>query len=281
MSGQTDSHPWTGHAASFALDALDAEERAAFEAHLADCATCRADVESYRAVAAGLATVAPAREPPAGLRARIVEDARRVRPIGTRPATPLPDPIVAAPARSPRTTPWRWLAAAGIGAALISAAAWLSERDVRSDLEQRLAELTADASSREAQLAEVRADLAQRDSLLAAVLAADVATTRLAARGQQPPSARVYWNRNRGRVVIAAFDLDPAAAGRTYQLWGIADGTPVSLGLFNTTAGGTATVSLPIDPALEFQIAAVTEEPAGGSPQPTSAPFLVGTISAP
>jgi hypothetical protein len=29
---------------------------------------------------------------------------------------------------------------------------------------------------------------------------------------------------------------------------------------------------------LVFQVTAVTEEPAGGSPQPTQAPFLVGEV---
>jgi anti-sigma-K factor RskA len=80
-------------------------------------------------------------------------------------------------------------------------------------------------------------------------------------------------------MILTAFDLQPAPAGRTYQLWGIADGAqPVSLGTFNTGPSGQAAVALAFDPALRFSVSAVTEEPTGGSPQPTTQPFLVGTF---
>jgi len=78
-------------------------------------------------------------------------------------------------------------------------------------------------------------------------------------------------------VVVAAFDLPPAPAGRTYQLWAIKKGqSPVSLGTFNTSGGGRAIVTLPVPTGLKPDLSAVTEEPSGGSPQPTQQPFLVG-----
>jgi anti-sigma-K factor RskA len=107
-----------------------------------------------------------------------------------------------------------------------------------------------------------------------------VRTATLAATGS-PPSARLFWNPVRGTVVIVAFDLPPAPAGRTYQLWGIAPGgDPVSLGTFQTAADGTALVQRPAPGGIPFEVGAVTEEPAGGSPQPTTQPFLVGSWAA-
>lgn len=59
------------------------------------------------------------------------------------------------------------------------------------------------------------------------------------------------------------------AGGRTYQLWKIEGGTPVSLGVFqqglltNAAPGTTIAVSI---------------EPAGGSPQPTTTPLFVQKI---
>src|SRR5207237_3769745 len=52
-----------GFPEAYALDALDGDERRAFAAHLAGCATCRADVAAARAVAAKLPLALDAAEP--------------------------------------------------------------------------------------------------------------------------------------------------------------------------------------------------------------------------
>ena len=77
-------HQWTELAAPYALGALDPEERARFETHLAVCAVCRAEVRSLKEVAVLLAESAPAATPPAALRERVLRVASRVRPIGAR-----------------------------------------------------------------------------------------------------------------------------------------------------------------------------------------------------
>jgi anti-sigma-K factor RskA len=91
----------------------------------------------------------------------------------------------------------------------------------------------------------------------------------------------MFWNRASNQVVLVAFALPPAAPGRTYQLWGIASGKgqkPVSLGTFNTSANGEVRLSVTVPAGLQIAVGAVTEEPAGGSPQPTTTPFLVGQL---
>ena len=52
-------------AAGYALDALDDDERVAFEQHLAECEQCAADVLAFRETAALLAYAAEGPEPPA------------------------------------------------------------------------------------------------------------------------------------------------------------------------------------------------------------------------
>ena len=234
-------HQWSELAAPYALDALDPEERARFEAHLAECAVCRGEVQSLREVVTLLAHAAPGATPPAALRARILREARQVRPIGGGRAGPAP-----------------WLAAAAcLVLALAVGYAYLRER---------------------AALEQTSASLAARDSLVATLLSPDAATATLAATGQAP-SARLFWSPSRRRVVMAVFHLPPARFGRIYQLWAIAQGKPVSIGIFNTSPDGRliAEMALPVD--LKFEITAVTEEPAGGSPQPTQQPFLVGKVA--
>lgn len=241
-------HVWSELAAPYALGALAADERARFEAHLAECATCRSDVQSLGDVAGLLAHAAPAATPPAALRDRILRDARRVRPLGARRS-----PVIA------------WLAAAaGLLLALGLGYAYVRER--------------AATGAVRAALATAQDTIAARDSLVATLLSPDVGTTALAATGQAP-SARLFWNSSQHRVVMAVFRLPPAPAGRTYQLWAIAQGKPVSLGVFNTGPDGRLIAQMGLPPGLTFELTAVTEEPAGGSPQPTQQPFLIGKVT--
>ena len=71
-------------AAAYALDALDARERAAFEAHYPSCEVCRADVLEFRST---LAVVAEAEADGATTRSPAT-GARRDRPDPTALAAP-------------------------------------------------------------------------------------------------------------------------------------------------------------------------------------------------
>jgi cell wall-associated NlpC family hydrolase len=66
--------------AAYALDALDAEERAAFEAHLGGCARCQEELASFWQTAGSLAYAAAGPAPSAELRGRLLERARAERP---------------------------------------------------------------------------------------------------------------------------------------------------------------------------------------------------------
>jgi anti-sigma-K factor RskA len=233
-------HRWAELAAAYALGTLDPEERAEFERHLETCASCRAEVQSFHEVTGLLAqSVAPAAPPPT-LRARVVRTARKARPIP-------------------------WLAAAAVVLAVLGGFGYWR-------------------ATEEARILRTRLDVAQSQldstkSVVAALVDSSVAITDLAATGKAP-TMRLYWNRARSIVVVTAFDLPPAPAGRTYQLWAIEKGrAPVSVGIFNTSPTGRAVITLQMPAGVRPEVSAVTQEPAGGSPQPTQQPFLVGSSS--
>lgn len=267
MSERMD-HPWLEHAAPYALGALDASDRASFEAHLKTCDICAAEVRAMSDVAGLLATgVAPA-SPPAGLRDRILADARGVRPIGTARAKE-PSVVVAPAPRRASMLPW----AAAIAASLVAISLG---RQSQGEKAGRLAAEHALASARFTMDSAASA-LAGRDSLIASLVAPDVQAVSVTGSGPSP-SAKYFLDRRANRIVIAASSLPPAATGRTYQLWGIEKGkAPVSLGTFNTDAGGRALATLAVPPGLNVAVTAVTDEPAGGSPRPTTPPFLAAT----
>lgn len=253
---------------AYALDALDEDDRRTVEAHLASCAACRDELAALRESTAALALTAPALQPPPELRARVL-----ARATGRAVASP-PAGLRAVPtgaASGPRSgRAWQWLAAASLVIAAASGAVLLNTTSDRAALRDALAR--ADAALAEQSLA-----LAERDSLLARVLGPEVEIATLTAT-DAVPSLRLFRDRSRDALVLAARRLPPASAGRTYQLWGIgADGQPVGLGTFNTGPDGTAIVVLNVPREARYGVSAVTEEPAGGSAAPTTTPFLVGS----
>jgi len=77
------------------------------------------------------------------------------------------------------------------------------------------------------------------------------------------------------RLTVLDVDLPGLPPGRTYQAWAIpaGGGNPVSLGLL----GNRGPVAFKADLSHAGAIA-ISEEPAGGSPQPTTTPIVVSEI---
>jgi anti-sigma-K factor RskA len=265
-------------AASYALDALDGDERAAFESHLAGCAKCQAEVAAYREVAGALAYAAPTAgvSPPPALRDRILRDAHQVRPIAaaraavsTPPAPLAVSPKPAPPARVPRRSIAPWLvAAASLAAAVGFAFVYRGAR--------------AESAELRSEVAEARATIARERSTLAAFVGPEVHVVSLTARADQKPGIRVFWNHTQHTFVVTALGLPAAPTGKTYQLWAIRKGRPpMSMGTFDAGPNGRTMTALAVAQDITngglFDDCALTVEPIGGSPQPTETPRMTGS----
>ncbi len=77
-----------------------------------------------------------------------------------------------------------------------------------------------------------------------------------------------------GTAVVVPHDVPAPAAGHQYQLWTIDRGTPVSLAVMDAEP---AEMQLP--PTVQVTQLAVSVEPLGGSPAPTSTPVLLGSLA--
>ena len=246
-------------AAGYALGVLDADEMREFERHLQSCAQCQAEVQSHREAVGLLAHAVKPMRPrdPAALRARILEQARAVRPLASAPA-----------ARRRNL------------AALVAAAACLALAGVLGILYQR--ERNRAFAIQEV-LATTRSQLAARDSALAAFSGPDVHVVSLTAIGAvAKPAVRVFWNHTRNVFIVTAHALPAPPAGKAYQLWAISQGKPpASMGTFASDANGQATALLPVSAAIAqsgfIENCGLTLEPVGGSTQPTENPRLLGT----
>ena len=248
-------------AAAYVLGALAPEEARAFEAFMASSPEARREVDEYRETAALLALGGEERRPPPELRARVQAATAGAR---TRPL------------RVERRSPWRPILWVGLAAALL-AVVWLGLR-TRS-LGEELAARDSAIAELERRVNELGQGVFDRDAILAAVLSRDVQLVQLTASGDPDPAIQIFWDRARNTALVNAIGLQPAPQGRTYQLWWIRDGKPVPSVTFDVRADGARVVrgvSVPSDG--ELSAAAVTQEPAGGSQQPTSPILLVGQL---
>lgn len=79
--------------------------------------------------------------------------------------------------------------------------------------------------------------------------------------------------------VLVASDLPKIPNNKQFQLWLIRNGEKINGGTFSTTALGYGVMEvLSPRPLPEFQTAAVTMEPFGGSPFPSGPELMVGTF---
>lgn len=224
-------------AAAYALDALDAAERASFEAHYPSCEVCNADVRSFRATLAEVAA-AEAVSPPPALKARVMAEV-----ADTRQLSPLLPEGVAQLDRRRAASFIRLVTAAAAALVLIGVAAFVVGRSSAPD----------DAGVASA-LEEV---LAEPDARTVVLTPADGVSG----------SVRVSWSETDGRAVVIAEGLAPAADGRAYELWSIDERGPTPMSMLDQAGDGSirSVVDLDGEPALW----GVTIEPAEGSDTPT------------
>jgi anti-sigma-K factor RskA len=244
-------------AASYVLGALTPAEKQAFEAHLATCATCAAEVRSLTPMAGALAHLATPAEPAAHVRARL---------------------LAALPGGSRSALSWLAIAASvALAVALGSYAAQLRGRV--TTLEGRLRDTTLRAEAGERQVADARRTAFEAQSAVAVLAAPDLARIDLAGQPAAPSaSARAFWSRSRG-LVFTASNLPAPPPGRAYQLWVLtAQPAPISAGMMRPDASGRVNARFDMPADLPRPVAlAVTLEPEGGVPAPTGEKYLAGT----
>jgi Flp pilus assembly protein TadG len=136
---------------------------------------------------------------------------------------------------------------------------------------------TAQAARERAASDSLRSVMLSRDSLLAGITGRDVAVMTLTTNGTKAPFAYMFWDRRANTWTMIAHNLPELKAGRTYQLWLVTASSKISAGTFQPQNGDAvirATYALPAD---SLKALAVTEEPAGGVPQPTGPMIMAVT----
>jgi anti-sigma-K factor RskA len=173
----------------------------------------------------------------------------RERLLTTVSSTPQERPVVTAlsqRSRARRIAP-RLVLVAAVAAAVVGIGGFVAERERADDL---------------------RAD---RSRLTAVMSAPDATTTEASATGGG--KVRVIASPTHDAAVVVGASLSKLDADQTYQVWRLRDGKPTSVGLLGRGPG-----LLYVDGITGAEAFAVTVEPSGGSPQPTSDPIVATPV---
>lgn len=229
--------------AAYALDAVTDDERRRVAEYLERDPGARAEVESYREVAAHLAFGGSA--PPPNVWDRIVAELDS--------GVPAPGPelsrVMGQPSRRRRRAPLvaaGTLVAAGVAAVGIALAVTGDSADapnVEGAIEQAYDDAAAAPGRRQARLASPDSDLTAE-----AVVMPD------------------------GRGFLSARALPPLTASETYQMWGVfGDGDIISLGVIGNRPGIE-----PFTARGDLDAILITKEEAGGVAASENEPLLIG-----
>jgi anti-sigma-K factor RskA len=233
MSTHDHSH-WEDERAAYLLDALHADERAAFEAHAAGCTACRTELRWLAPAIDVLPAAVEQIEPPPGLRDRIMG------------AVEADGRAVAAPSLSSRERArpslWSRLASrpalAGLAAVVALAAGVAGGYELRGDSD-----------------------------------AVETATTVPIEPTAPAIRAAGNVVNHDGTWTLDVAHLPELRAGDVYQVWMRKGDQLLPSVVFVVSGDGTANIVLPGETGTADEML-VTREPAGGSQEPTSAPLV-------
>ena len=228
------------------------------------CPRCAGELAAFTEAQAAIPFALPAQEPSPMAKARLMAAVRK--------------DASASPPSGMTVGVWGKAGLAAAAAAIIMAVLALTLTSRRYESQTR--ELRAQVRSQQEELVRLQQQFRRtRDTILLVRSPGSRVIDLQGQEGLASAAARVFWDVRRGTWRLYADNLPPAGEGKTYQLWLVTAKEKISAGVFDPEKDEEAsgTVTVPPD-AGAVVAAAVTPEPAGGSPQPTGSILLLGKI---
>ena len=247
----------------YALDALNDEEKELVEAYLKGRPEARQQVEEMgRAVSAlpyGVSSVEPSPRSKEALMARVAADQRATSSTRNQPSRP----------RGMRLGNIFQAFSMGVAIVAIVWAVILNTQftQLRNEVSTLRKAVVAQANS----LEQINQSVDQINAKLPQATPSAVMTISLKGTDVQPQAqGQLIVDPNSESAVLVIAGLDQLEAGKTYQVWLIDGGTPVSAGLLTVDENGQGLFIVTSEAAIgSFNALGISIEPEGGSPQPT------------
>ena len=301
--------------AAYVLNALEPHEARVLDAHLAECDDCRRELEQLREVGATLASGFPQAAPPPALREALLATVRppaarrRLVTVGLAIVAVgmLTGAMILLAQRMYRFLPTEFdeqtrllallagLVVIGVVVAVMTRLLRLVDEATAARL-QRGGAAGAPSSSLwlvvgavvivllgaqvllvQRQNDALSGQLDQQGRLLALLVSPESTTVPLT--GPVRGSVRLVYNTQAHEGVLSATGLAMPKSGSVYQLWLLGGPKPESAAIFSTGPQGTMITVLGADFARYHAVAVTVEPGPRGSPQPTTKPVLIGSLS--
>ena len=239
---------------SYALGALDADEVAAFEKHLAEHAETRNEATELGDTAVLLGLAVPPVSPPASLKASLMAQLDATPQVSAEPPAPAPSaapPLLAGRAETRARARWSSrpvvaLASAAAVIGLIAGGGAVATSVFQNNQRQEQADLFAAIN-------------AASDSQRRSVEVAD-------------GTATLVWSEELQASALIVDGLERLPSSKDYELWYIGESGIRSAGILS--ADGSRTWRVLEGSMQAGDVVGVTVEPRGGSEQPTTDPII-------
>lgn len=206
-------------------------------------------------------------EPPASVKAKLLEQLNFDKPIQQTIVRPMPVERSSGP-----TYQTSWIVAASVGLLLLAFSFFLLSQ-LRTN-QETLGSLRTANGSLQSEVRQLRDKQTQSEQALALLRQPGVRTLELRGNEKAPQGdILVFWNAKTRQVAVEVKSLPPLRPDQQYQLWSLVGGKPIDAGVFDRDQI-LQRLNRPIDRADAF---AVTVEKRGGSPSPTLSTLLAMT----
>lgn len=170
---------------------------------------------------------------------------------------------------------WKWLAAASVIISLSIGTMWYLNYQEMVTVKNQLASTQADMEKMDQEMTVLSVE--QEKSMEYRKVLAQLDTKNIAMSGTaMEPDAKIHimWNENNKMAVLKSVAIQDIPTEMQLQLWAIADGKPVSLGVFDVADLKEMSDPFSVD-ASKISAFAITIEKRGGSEQPTMEKMVV------
>jgi hypothetical protein len=170
---------------------------------------------------------------------------------------------------------WKMMAAASLILTIGVCALWfLSNREVKR-LDNIMASMEKEQLKNEQILQAMTVEKDHLQTVQEVLAEESMRTVKMTGTAKEPEAAvKVMWSKDMKKAVMHAEKITPPPANMQYQLWVIADGKPVSVGLFTYDEVEQMTEPFDVN-AQNITAFAITLEKMGGSPTPTMENMVV------
>jgi anti-sigma-K factor RskA len=254
----------TGHV----LNALSYREEKEFQRLLAEADENQlALYDELKAVAAEMATLAPAKQPSLSIKESIMQMAAGV--VKNQPSKTKQAPIM------------RWHRVA-VAASFIFIFTSIGLLFYSQSLEEDMRGQSRTIARQQSTIEQLKSEVQRKEELLTILEAREVDLVMMAGTENTNPNGygKVVWDKQGGRALLQVANMPVVPSDKDYQLWFIVNGQPISAGVFavdDPQRDNFFKIEQLRSDAREGAFA-ITMEPKGGVPQPTGDMYLLGNM---